>query len=269
MKCSPSFRPNPQNNCNKEIMKTTFRIAKNELSAIFYSPIAWFLTVIFLFQYGLSYTSLIAHFLETQELGGPIAKILSNNVTGRIFGSQNGLFGEGLGKIYLYLPLLTMGLMSRETSSGTIKLLYSSPIKVKQIVLGKFLAMMLYSLLLVLILGIFVVCGIFQIHAADPGPLFAGLLGIFLMLCTFSAIGLFMSCLTTYQVVAALSTLVMLAFLNYIGTVWQDIDFVRDLTWFLSISGRAAHMMMGLITTKDILYFLVIISLFLAFSILK
>jgi ABC-2 type transport system permease protein len=72
-----------------------------------------------------------------------------------------------------------------------------------------------------------------------------------------------MSCLTSYQVVAALSTLVLLAILSYIGTLWQDIDFVRDLAYFLSISGRADHMLMGLITTKDILYFGVIIFIFL------
>ena len=105
--------------------------------------------------------------------------------------------------------------------------------------------------------------------AADAGILFTGLFGLYLLLCAYAAIGLFMSCLTSYQVVAALSTLVLLAVLSFIGTLWQGIDFVRDLAYFLSINGRADHMLMGLITSKDILYFLVIIGIFLGFSIYK
>jgi ABC-2 type transport system permease protein len=129
--------------------------------------------------------------------------------------------------------------------------------------------MMAYSLLLTLILGFFVVAGLFNIQFTDYGLLLSGLLGIYLLLCAYSAIGLFMSCLTAYQVVAALSTLVLLGALSYVGTLWQDIDFVRDLTYFLSISGRTENMLGGLITTKDILYFAVIIYIFLGMSIFK
>lgn len=68
---------------------------------------------------------------------------------------------------------------------------------------------------------------------------------------------------------AALSTLVIFAVLAYIGTVWQGIDFVRDLTYFLSINGRAEAIIFGLISTKDVLYFIIIVTLFLGFSIIK
>jgi ABC-2 type transport system permease protein len=78
-----------------------------------------------------------------------------------------------------------------------------------------------------------------------------------------------MSCLTTYQVVAAVSTFVMIGILSYIGTLWQGIDFVRDLTYFLSLSGRTEHMLVGLITTKDVIYFLIIVYIFLGLSIYK
>jgi ABC-2 type transport system permease protein len=199
-------------------------------------------------------------------MGGAGLKYLTF-LTSRIFAPSFGILPGLVSKLYLYLPLLTMGLMSREINSGTIRLLYSSPIKVREIVFGKFLAMMVYNGMLVAILLVIVVCGLFNIHAADAGILFSGLFGVYLLLCAYAAIGLFMSCLTSYQVVAALSTLVLLAILSYIGTIWQDIDFVRDLTYFLSINGRADHMLMGLITTKDILYFVIIISLFLSFSI--
>lgn len=249
-------------------MKTIVKIAKTELALLFYSPIAWFLLVAFLFQAGLTYTGEIDNFLISQEMGGRRLQYLTF-LTSKIFAPPYGIWPALVRNLYLYLPLLTMGLMSREINSGTIKLLYSSPIKVREIIFGKFLAMMIYNLALVGVLAIIVICGLLNIHAADAGMLLSGLIGVYVLLCAYAAIGLFMSCLTSYQVVAALSTLVLLAALSYIGTVWQDIDFVRDLTYFLSISGRTDSMLLGLITTKDLLYFGVIIFVFLCFSIYK
>jgi ABC-2 type transport system permease protein len=249
-------------------MKTIYNVAKTELELLFFSPIAWFLLVAFTFQCGLAYTSTMEGYLTNQEIGGFGLKYLVF-LTSKIFAPPYGIWPGLARNLYLYLPLLTMGLMSREISSGTIKLLYSSPIKVREIILGKFGAMMVYNLFLVGILGLIVVTGVANIRNADVGMVLAGLLGMYLLLATYAAIGLFMSCLTGYQVVAALSTLVLLAALSYIGTLWQDIGFVRDLTYFLSISGRADHLFLGLITTKDVLYFLLITGVFLTFSIYK
>lgn len=249
-------------------MKTTIRIAKLELNTLFYSPIAWFLSVIFLFQCGLKYTTMLQELLTFQEVGGIQLQWLKN-ATIAVFGQQRGLLGDVLRNVYFYLPLLTMGLISREVSSGTIKLLYSSPVKVSQIIFGKFLAMMTYNLVLVAILCIFVIAGLFNIQNVDMGFVLPGIFAVYLLLCAYAAIGLFMSCLTAYQVVAAISTLVCFAALAYVGSIWQDIDFVRDLTYFLSISGRAERMIFGLISTDHIFYFLIIISIFLAFSIIK
>jgi len=246
-------------------MSISLKIAKAELRSLFYSPIAWFLTLIFIFQSAFSYTSTLEEILTRQQLGGNYLEMvgfLTNNVFGLL-----GVFGDMVKKVFLYLPLITMGLISRETGSGTIKLLYSSPITVKQIVLGKFMAMFAYSLLLVLILSMYAANSLWVIKSVGIAALLSGLLGIFLLLCTYSAIGLFMSCLTTYQVVAALSTLIVFGFLNHIGNVWQGIDFIRNLTYFLSISGRTDHLVVGLISSKDLIYFLVIAVMFLAFSV--
>lgn len=246
-------------------MKTIFRIAKTELRTLFYSPIAWFLMIVFLIQCGVTYLGSIEGIARNQEAGGKFPL----SVTEYVFLGNQGVLAGVMRNLYLYIPLLTMGLISRETSSGTIKLLYSSPIKVREIVFGKFLAMMIYSLLLVIIITIFVVSGMFQIKSPDSGMLASALLGVYLLLCAYAAIGLFMSCLTTYQVVAAVCTFVMIGILSYVGSLWQDIAFVRNLTYFLSISGRTGKMLTGLITSKDVIYFLAIIYLFLGLSIYK
>src|SRR5450756_1991984 len=129
-----------------------------------------------------------------------------------------------------------MGLISREINGGTIKLLYSSPVKIWQIVFGKYLAMMVFSGVLVLIAGIFIITALFQVQSVDVLQLVSAALGLFLLLCAYSAIGLFMSSLTTYQVVAAVSSFVMIGILSYIGKLWQEYDVVRDVTYFLSIA---------------------------------
>ncbi len=252
-------------------MKTIIRIAKLELSILFYSPIAWFLLIVFLFQCGFLYTGQLGNFITLQATSSnkEFHVGLTNKVFSMPFGQPFGLLSEIMSKLYLYLPLLTMGLISRELSSGTIKLLYSSPMDISEIILGKFLSMMIYNFILILVLGIFVVIGSFNIPFIDYGLILSGLLGVYLLLCAYAAVGLFMSCLTAYQVVAGLSTFVLLALLAYIGSLWQDIDIVRDFTYALSISGRAIHMISGLISTKDVIYFLVIIYIFLGLSILK
>ncbi|MFR7878296.1 MAG: Gldg family protein [Butyricimonas paravirosa] len=64
-------------------------------------------------------------------------------------------------------------------------------------------------------------------------------------------------------------TLAVLSVLNFIGSVGQDMAFVRDVTYWLSISGRAEEFVKGLICSEDVLYFIVVVVLFLAWSIIK
>jgi ABC-2 type transport system permease protein len=249
-------------------MKLTFKIAKAELRNLFYSPIAWFLTIAFIVECALSYTKLINQYASQQEMGGMGLQYM-RQLTYNVFTSPYGLFAGIMQNLYLYIPLLTMGLISREINGGTISLLYSSPVKIREIVFGKYLAMMAYSFILLFVIGIFMMAGVFDIKSADFGMLLAAALGFYLLLCAYSAIGLFMSSLTSYQIVAAVSTFVMIGILSYIGTLWQGIDFVRDLTYFLSLSGRTRHMLGGLITTNDVIYFIVIVYIFLGLTIYK
>lgn len=250
-------------------MKLIFKIAKAELRNLFYSPIAWFLTIAFMVECAITYTKVLNDFASQQEMGGMGLQYMQQLTQGVFTNPYRGLFPSIMQNLYLYIPLLTMGLISREINGGTISLLYSSPVKVREIVFGKYLAMMIYSFILLVVIGIFMMAGVFDIKSADYGMLLAAALGFYLLLCAYSAIGLFMSSLTSYQIVAAVSTFVMIGILSYIGTLWQSINFVRDLTYFLSLSGRTNHMLGGLITTKDVIYFIVIVYIFLGLTIYK
>ncbi|SFD15630.1 ABC-2 type transport system permease protein [Chitinophaga sp. CF118] len=245
-------------------MKIAFRIARLELSNLFYSPVAWVVLVIFMIQSGWEFSHLLERMERAQQMG-----MASSDMTNNIFSGFAGVFTKIKEYLYLYIPLLTMGLISRETGSGSIKLVYSSPVKVSSVVWGKYLAMVVYCVLLMLCLALLEIIAGFTIKNADLSFITGGIIGLFLQICAYSAIGLFMSSLTTYQVVAAISTLALLAGLNYVGHLWQDIDFVRDLTYFLSISGRVDEFIDGLITSKDVFYFLIVICMFVGLTILK
>jgi len=246
-------------------MRKIFRIAKLELSTLFYSPVAWLILVIFTFQAGLQFMDQVDKHDSMRLMGYGLSDLTLN-----LYSYQGeGLIYIILSKLYLYIPLLTMGLMSRETSSGSIKLLLSSPVKMREIIFGKFLAMMAYGLILMFIMSLFVMAGLVSIDSMDIGLVVSGLIALYLVICAYSAIGLFMSSLTSYQVVAAISTLAVLAALNYVGLVGQKVNIIRQITYFLSISGRAELMIGGLLSSKDIFYFVIVIGMFLGLSILK
>ncbi|RFS18755.1 ABC transporter [Chitinophaga silvatica] len=252
-------------------MKTIFRITKAELRNLFYSPVAWFLTVVFSIQCGYYFSGSILRWTKQQEMmqKSPTFKEFDLSLTKDVFLWGGGVFSNILENLYLFIPLLTMGILSREVSSGSIKLLYSSPIKIRQIVLGKYLAIMIFNLFLVAIVGILLITSCFNIKSIDYGILFSACVAFYLLTNAYAAVGLLMSSLTTYQIVSAISTFVIVLILSKIGGLWQNIDFVRDLTYFLSMSGRTGKMLYGLLTTKDIFYFVIVISLFLMFTMLK
>lgn len=246
-------------------MKIIRKIALAELQSLFFSPIAWLVIIVFAVQILSLFTGQMLGNMRTMEMGYPMG-----NLTMGIFAHPSfGFFARLSGYLYLYIPLLTMALMSRELSSGSIKLLYSSPVSNSQIILGKFFSMMVYGLLMIAIISIPVLYGGFAIENFDWPVALMGLLGVYLLMLTYSAIGLFMSSLTSYQIVAAIGTYIVLFVLESMGRVGQSIEFIRDITYWLNISGRATEFFMGLLSSEGLLYFILVSSLFLALTILR
>ena len=246
-------------------MKMILKIARKELQLLFYSPVAWVLLILFVIQTAMMFSGRYEDFLRKNEFED-----------GRMFMSASmlvfifpGLWNMVSGYLYYYIPLLTMGLVSRELSSGSIKLLYSSPLTNAQIILGKFASMVIYALVMSFILLLYVLVAGGTILNFEWGAVLTGLLGLFLLTCTYAAVGIFISSLTTYQFVAAVGTFLSLMFLSYVGTWWQEYDFVRDITYWLSINGRASTFINGMICSEDLLYFPLVTALFLSLTVVR
>ena len=245
-------------------MKIIYRIALAELQSLFYSPVAWLILIVFTIQCSFAFTGVVDANVVRKAMGYGVG-----NLTLDIYAGMHGFFKTLQEYLYLYIPLLTMGLMSGELSSGSIKLLYSSPVRNSQIILGKYLSMLVYGLVLIGIICVYVIYSAFVVKQLDVSMVLTGLLGVYLLICAYAAIGLFMSSITSYQVVAAMGTLAIFALLNVIKGIGQNIDFVREITYWLSINGRCNEFVRGMICSEDLLYFLIVIVLFLTLSILR
>ena len=90
-------------------MRKIVKIAGNELMALFCSPIAWFILVIFAFQAGVEFANIFKNFLRVQYLGDPG----EHSITAGMLTGMFGLFTNIQSNQYLYIPFLIMGLMSR------------------------------------------------------------------------------------------------------------------------------------------------------------
>lgn len=252
-------------------MKVVFNIARAELRYFFFSPIAWFVLILFLMSSaGIIMGNLSDAALNQDtmiELQGSLFKGFLNQPLTRV------VIGKGLETVlmifFLFIPLLTMGVINREYSAGTIKLLHSSPVKTRQIILGKFLGVYSFVCLMILIfLGVVLVLT-FSIRNAEFPHILSMVLGFFLLAAMYVAVGMFISSLTSYPIVAGIGTFVVLTLFTTLGLLFQGTDYVRDVTYFLSSSGRVESLLGGLITTRDLVYFFSITSLFIIFTIIK
>jgi ABC-2 type transport system permease protein len=210
----------------------------------------------------------IMDLLQEKESSQQLDRVLQS-ITADVFSGYKGFFQSVLKYTYLYIPLLTMGIVSRELSNGSIKLLQSSPVTNFQIIVGKYLALLGFGLYFVLVLVGIAFTASMLIENFDWGTIVAGIAGIYLLIGAYAAIGLFMSSLTSYQVVAAISTLAIFAGLNFIGEIGKGNELIREITYWLSLQGRTDHFINGMLSSQNVSYFLLVIILFLGLSIMR
>lgn len=249
-------------------MRAIYKIAKTELQMLFYSPIAWLLLLCFVLQTVVYYTGMFESFVLDVENTGRTYWI-SDRLFVIGYGGGTGLWFRVAGILYLYIPLLTMGIISKELSSGSIKLLYSSPISNVHIILGKFFAMVVYAFLLMLILFVYILFAWCTVENFEWAWMLTGLLGLFLLTCTYMAVGIFVSSLTSYQVISAVGTFIVLMLLSMVSGWWQEYALVREITYWLGIGGRTEPFIKGIICSEDLIYFPVVTMMFLALTVVR
>jgi ABC-2 type transport system permease protein len=174
------------------------------------------------------------------------------------------MFGVATIVLLMSVPLLTMRLISEERRSQTMTFLLSAPVSMTEIVLGKFLALLLFMLLIGSMIAIMALAMLLG-GKLDFGLLGANLLGLALLSASFVAVGLYVSCLTAQPVVAAIGTLAILLGLWLINiNATNDPD---NLSHLLSLLKHYDNFGKGVIALSDTIFFLVFTLTFLLLAI--
>ncbi len=237
-------------------------IAGRELRSLFLSPLAWSILGVLQFIFGWVFAVLIYLFVQPQVQANLANDPNTPGVTTIIVGALFDWVGIVL---LLVTPLLTMRLMSDERRNKTLPLLLSAPIRMSSIILGKYLGIMGFLVIMLSLLSLMPLALLLG-GPIDFGQLAACLLGSLLLLGAFVAIGLYISTLTAQPTVAAISTFGILILLWMIDWAGQSEEQSGLLT-YLSITNHYQNLVKGLVDTQDLLYYLLLIILFLTLSI--
>ena len=168
---------------------------------------------------------------------------------------------------------ITMRSFAEEQKTQTIELLLTLPFKEWEVVLGKFLAAT-FLLIIALIPTITYVLTLYWLSTPvgnlPIGAIIGSYMGLILLGASFASIGLFASSITSSQTVAFLLSLFISFFFYYgFGAISQIATFIGRYDWFLEQLGMHAHYISlgrGVIDSRDVIYFLSIISAFLFLS---
>lgn len=166
---------------------------------------------------------------------------------------------------------LTMRQWSEEKQAGTLEILLTLPIKLPQLVLGKFLAVMAL-IALALALTLFLPVTVALLGNLDWGPVIGGYMASLLLASAYVAIGLFVSSRTDNQIVALISTVIVCGAFHLIGTSAITDLFTTSIAEFLrslSTSARFASIERGVVDLRDLLYYISLTLVFLTLNVLS
>jgi len=186
-------------------------LLKKELRTCFYSPIAYVVMFFFWVLTGGNFIWLLSQLAHGESL---------TLATQLMFSGPMLTFA-----LPVVVPLITMRLFAEERKLGTLEALLTTSVRVPELVLAKFAGALIFYIVLWLPAFAYVyiqnyLCPPEVIGFPDGGALWAGAIGVVLVGALYIAVGLFMSSLTSNQIVAAISGFAVL-FGAFLGTMYM------------------------------------------------
>jgi ABC-2 type transport system permease protein len=167
----------------------------------------------------------------------------------------------------LFVPALTMRVFSEENRIGSMETLVTLPVSSVEIVMGKYLASFISTLVL-LVPTIFYVITVSILGNPDFGPIIGAYIGAFFLLASYSAIGVFASSVTKNQILSFFVAFIICAILTFLD--WFKILLPAFLVKFLDFISASSHfesISRGIIDLRDIVYFLSLTALFIVLTV--
>ncbi len=200
---------------------------------------------------------------------------LDTNILQSGYASIDGLFSMGPFVFLFLIPAITMRFFADEKKSGTIEILLTKPLTDTRIVLAKYFAafvLVVFSLLPTLIYVATVYNLGFPVGNMDMGATWGSYLGLLFLGAGFVAIGLFASSLTDNQIVSFIVSIFLCGF-AYTGFEFiYSLDMFGNFDLFIRNLGIYAHytsISRGVVDSRDVLYFLSLIVIFLLLTKVK
>jgi ABC-2 type transport system permease protein len=193
-----------------------FTIASKELKALFASPLAWLVLTIIQVLISYGFLKRLDDFLQIQSQLSQMA-----NPPGLTELVAAPTFATVAAVLLFAVPLLAMRLIAEERRNQTMVMLTSAPISVTEIVLGKFLGLITFLLLIIALAALMPLSLAAGTHL-DYGMLFSLIAGLVLLTAGFAAVSLYVSCLTVYPMAAALGAFGALLAMLLIGETASD-----------------------------------------------
>jgi ABC-2 type transport system permease protein len=235
-------------------MRNLYTITRREIGSFFLSPVAWVVMVVFLVAFGVFFY----RYLEMASMA-PVFYFLSIVMA-------------------FAIPMLTMRQIAEERKSGTIEVLTTAPVTDVELVLGKFLAALVFFLFILLPTAAYVwILFWFSTVGPDKWMLAAGYLGTLLLGAFMLSYGLFLSSISREQIVAAVVGAMSLFLLWLLGyflpmnppasltrTFWSEVQaaFYR-LGSFIAFTRHLEPFGRGEVDTREIVFFLSFTAFFL------
>ena len=233
-------------------------IARKEFRSLFAAPSTWMILGGLQFLFAWFFLARLDAFLQVQA---QLAQL--GNAPGATLSVAVPLFGTLSIILMMLVPVFTMRLLAEEKRNQTLVLLMTSPVSASHIVLGKFVGLMLFLLLIVASCTLIVV-SLAAGTQLDMGLLLSNALGVLLLASSYAALGLYMSSLTSQPVVAAITSLAALFGLWLIEVSAVDSDNTLHL---FTPTSHFQNFNIGLLNSSDLIYFLVFLVTFLLLTI--
>lgn len=235
-----------------------FTIAHKELRSLFSSPSTWIIFGGLQFIFAWFFLARLDAFLQVQS---QLAQLL--NAPGATQSVATPLMGTLAFILMMLVPIFTMKLIAEERRNLTLVMLMAAPVKSREIVLGKFLALLLFLSLLIVACSLMLLTLAMGTHL-DFGLLLGNAVGLFLLAACYSAIGLYISALTSQPIMAATGTLAVLFGLWLLDMAGSSTSAALKA---LSPTVHFQNFNAGLMQSQDFAYFLLCITICLLLAI--
>ena len=226
-------------------------ICKKELRQFFSSLTGYIAIIVFLLANGL------------------VLFVFQNNILESGYATLDDFFSLAPWILLLLIPAITMRSFSDEFKSGTFEILQTRPLTRWQVVTGKFTGSLIVAIIALLptLVYYFTINHLASTTGIDSGAAIGSYLGLLLLTGVFTSIGVCVSSFTTNPVVSFIISLIACVLFYYgFHAIGKLPAFSNGMDYYIEMLGIDFHyqsISRGVIDTRDIIYFLSLITFFL------